>query len=131
MLDRHSGSIAHCLRCSRLSLRRLCKSRSPRSHLQSGSPCPHKAKCWRRGDWAKGGRERSEVKLKIIIIKKILFLKMNIAKVTVREKTKIRSRIGFAHRLDCRRILSVSDGTFCPGVIGRRRLRSRSNSKKV
>lgn len=49
----------------------LCRSRRPnRSHLQSGSPCPHTGKRWRSGDWAEGGRERSKVNLKILILRK-------------------------------------------------------------
>lgn len=54
------------------------------------------------------------------------------ATVRVRERPKISSRTGgFAHRLDCGRVLCVPDGTLCPAVIGGRRLRSRWNSRKV
>lgn len=61
--------------CSLLRLRTrqalVQEQKAHTSHLQSGSPCLHTGKCWRSGDWAKGGRERSKVKLKILLLKKI------------------------------------------------------------
>lgn len=121
MLDRRSGRTAHCSLLGLGTQQALVQEqKAHRSHLQSGSPCLHTGKCWRSGDWAKGGRERSKVKLKLLILKDI-----NGQGEGQRKNKDQQQNQALAHRLDRGRVLCVPDGTLCPGVIRRRRLGSR------
>lgn len=102
------------------------------THLQSGSLCLNTGRCWRSGDWAKGGRRGQ----KVIQKKSPLKITRGQGEHKVKEKQMNgEGAPGFkaAHRLDGRRVWCFPDWAVSPGEIRGRCLkkkRKRSSTKK-